>query len=308
MGTALTTLLRTFDAGPGPDGIPGCIGDNLQFSNGLNACNQRLGLGNIGAKTDGLFNTGRDDIAETFPVGASGVIPASSARFGAGLAGISAVTPAFNLATALAFRDRSIFGTANTDGLVKLDVSLCPILAGTYNCLEVDVGFDSDGDGVPDLGDNCPTVANASQLDADADFVGDACDNCVNRANPRPVGCFTSATCDQWATLTGGQRDDDHDGYGNRCDAKFVGSRLVGALDLAQMRASSNQARSGDTCGTSQARPCAIFDLDESDALIGTGDLTVFRALNNKLPGPKCASCPLPCTAGTAGTCGPIPP
>ncbi|HEV2800058.1 MAG TPA: thrombospondin type 3 repeat-containing protein [Pyrinomonadaceae bacterium] len=35
---------------------------------------------------------------------------------------------------------------------------------------------DSDGDGLPDLADNCPTTANANQADADADAEGDACD------------------------------------------------------------------------------------------------------------------------------------
>ena len=32
-------------------------------------------------------------------------------------------------------------------------------------------GADSDGDGVPDIGDNCPGVANANQANADADFI-----------------------------------------------------------------------------------------------------------------------------------------
>jgi hypothetical protein len=35
---------------------------------------------------------------------------------------------------------------------------------------------DSDGDGVPDDQDNCPTVANADQANADGDAYGDACD------------------------------------------------------------------------------------------------------------------------------------
>ncbi|MFI5317135.1 MAG: hypothetical protein ACHQ6T_15650, partial [Myxococcota bacterium] len=115
------------------------------------------------------------------------------------------------------------------------------------------------------------------------------------------------------ATLTGGQRDDDHDGYGNKCDAKFPGTAgtLVGNPDLAQFRASFNKSRTGDTCGTSGTMPCAIFDLDEgSAALIGNPDLAQFRSLFNKVPGPKCAACgvdftKLPCQAGTAATCGP---
>ena len=41
---------------------------------------------------------------------------------------------------------------------------------------------DADGDGVPDLCDNCPQIANADQADTDHDGVGDACDDrsCVN--------------------------------------------------------------------------------------------------------------------------------
>src|SRR5262249_13300251 len=35
---------------------------------------------------------------------------------------------------------------------------------------------DSDGDGIPDPIDDCPTTPNADQIDADGDGVGDACD------------------------------------------------------------------------------------------------------------------------------------
>lgn len=39
-------------------------------------------------------------------------------------------------------------------------------------------GPDSDGDGVPGVADNCPSVANPPQLDEDGDGFGDACDLC----------------------------------------------------------------------------------------------------------------------------------
>ncbi len=35
---------------------------------------------------------------------------------------------------------------------------------------------DADGDGVEDVLDNCPDVANPDQADADGDGIGDACD------------------------------------------------------------------------------------------------------------------------------------
>ena len=163
--------------------------------------------------------------------------------------------------------------------------------------------LDSDRDVATFDEDDCPTTVNTNQADAESDGVGDACDNCVNVANPRVAPDFLSAN--PWATLTGGQRDDDHDGYGNRCDAKFPGvsGSLVNASDLVQFRASNGRSRTGDTCGTNGTRACAIFDLDESGGLIGAGDLARFRQLQGKIIGPRCAGCPLACTAGASGSC-----
>jgi hypothetical protein len=300
-----STFRRTFDAGPGPDGIPSCLGDNGGTTNGAQACNTRLGKGISGAKTDGLNNTGLDDVPRAFPIGSSGTIPASESRFLAPVVSgpsssceplPTALTGAFNLVSAAAFRDIAILIPRGTDGLLKLDVTHCPIVGGVATCAAAP---DVDGDGVIDSADNCPFSPNLDQLDTDSDGVGNACDNCLNHANPRTSLSATGV----WATLTGCQRDDDHDGYGNRCDAKFVGTGLVGSGDLAEFRASTNKNRAADVCGTTGGRPCAIFDLSEADTLIGGGDLAIFRTLNNKLPGPKCASCPLPCVAGTAGSC-----
>jgi hypothetical protein len=218
---------------------------------------------------------------------------------------------------------------------VCADVDNCPLIANALqenadgdasgdacDACPNDAANDVDGDAVCGDVDNCPTVANAGQEDggigplfeAPADGVGDACDNCVNVSNPRVADDFL--TVNPWATLTGGQRDDDHDGYGNKCDAKFVGlpSQNVGGLDLGQFRTSSGEDRRLDTCGTEGgSRPCAIFDLDETPVgnFIGGLDLGRFRQLSGSPPGPRCDACtgsdsvPLPCTAGTEGDCGP---
>lgn len=44
------------------------------------------------------------------------------------------------------------------------------------NALETDWWKDDDGDNIPDIVDNCPTIPNAPQLDGNLDGIGDACD------------------------------------------------------------------------------------------------------------------------------------
>jgi len=43
---------------------------------------------------------------------------------------------------------------------------------------------DTDGDGIADWEDNCPSIFNPDQLDSDGDGIGDLCDNCPLNANP----------------------------------------------------------------------------------------------------------------------------
>jgi len=47
---------------------------------------------------------------------------------------------------------------------------------------------DTDGDGIPDDRDNCPTIANPTQADTDGDGVGDACDAAPTGCAAAPLG------------------------------------------------------------------------------------------------------------------------
>jgi hypothetical protein len=88
-----------------------------------------------------------------------------------------------------------------TDGEVVIEVFAPhePYMAYDYLLLSTSRVADSEGDGIPDALDNCPSTTNLDQLDGDLDGIGDACDNCVDAANPL-------------------QDDSDTDGAGDLCD------------------------------------------------------------------------------------------
>jgi hypothetical protein len=129
--------------------------------------------------------------AHAFPLRAGDVFDFTTVEL-AGVASfrITGIDPA----EALSPTDTAAFVTGLTwvgPTSVPNSLTMVPILA--------DGGTDTDGDGVPDSLDNCPTIPNPNQLDTDGDGVGDACDNCISVPNPD-------------------QADSDEDGVGDACD------------------------------------------------------------------------------------------
>ena len=74
-------------------------------------------------------------------------------------------------------------------------------------------GADSDGDGVGDQSDNCPTKRNANQANKNCDGIGDRCDRDID-------GNLAPNTIDNCRTTpNANQTDKDGDGFDNRCDS-----------------------------------------------------------------------------------------
>jgi hypothetical protein len=108
--------------------------------------------------------------------------------------------------------DRSVSVNAIVVRVHPLIGNVVEVVVASSAAAITDCELDTDGDGIPDDEDNCPTVPNPGQEDSDGDGIGDACesdqdgdgvpdddDNCPTTPNP-------------------GQEDGDNDGVGNVCD------------------------------------------------------------------------------------------
>ncbi len=95
-------------------------------------------------------------------------------------------------------------------------------------------------------------------FDTDNDNVEDTSDNCLTKPNPN-------------------QKDSDHDGFGNACDADVNNDFIVDAKDITLLRkAFFKNPRNANF---------AKFDLND-DGKIGTPDLTILKSYLKQAPGP----------------------
>jgi Ca2+-binding RTX toxin-like protein len=110
---------------------------------------------------------------------------------------------------------------------------------------------DADGDGIPNVSDNCPNNANPSQLDTDGDHQGDACD-----ADDDNDGVLDGAdNCP--LTNSSNQTDTDGDGQGNPCDADDDND---GVLDTADNCPTTNDPNQLDSDSDGQGNACDADD------------------------------------------------
>ncbi len=116
------------------------------------------------------------------------------------------IGPCINLRDAAIFMDQFLVNPTDSDGDGVADVfDNCPTNSNT-NQEDVDLDgqgdvcdADSDNDGIVNVADNCQYTVNVDQINSDTDQYGDACDNCDSTPNET-------------------QTDENSDGVGDACD------------------------------------------------------------------------------------------
>jgi hypothetical protein len=153
------------------------------------------------------------------------------------------------------------FGQTGDHGYTSAD--LCSVRNG-FAAVELAIGDsdcdgtldqweDTDGDGISDAEDNCPTVWNASQASCDSPLLGNAC-------APDQDGDGVPDDCDNCpSTPDVGQQDQDGDGLGDACDGDWDNDGVSNPLDNCPFDHNTNQ---GDADGDGTGNAC---DVDPDD-------------------------------------------
>ena len=140
---------------------------------------------------------------------------------------------------------------------------------------------DSDGDGIPDSQDNCPTVFNPGQEDTDGDGIGDVCDNCPSIQNPNQQdtdGDGIGDVCDNCPSVPNpGQEDSNGNGIGDACESATSTVTNTNDSGAGSLRQAVADANDGDTIDFNLTYPATI-------TLI-TGQLVVGNSVTISGPG-----------------------
>ena len=120
---------------------------------------------------------------------------------------------------------------------------------------------DDDNDGVLDVDDNCPLIANANQIDTDGDLDGDACDLDDDNDGIQDTNDICPLVADP------DQADFDGDGIGDLCDDDSDGDGVPNAADFC------DQTPVGTTV---DVNGCEVFSLPATNfSILSTGETCI---------------------------------
>ncbi|HWB18710.1 MAG TPA: thrombospondin type 3 repeat-containing protein, partial [Phycisphaerales bacterium] len=166
---------------------------------------------------DGSSNNSVQPIAVQYRIGASGNF--SNARMGF----VADASSGPNLATQKTIVISTLPAAVNNQPLVEIRI-LTTDAAGADEWIGIDDIYvtsglqDSDGDGIPNGTDNCPSNANPTQADCDDNGIGDACDGpCPGDQDGDGIP-DTTDNCP--STFNPGQEDCDNNGIGDVCESQ----------------------------------------------------------------------------------------
>jgi thrombospondin type 3 repeat protein/NHL repeat-containing protein len=198
---------------------------------------------------------------------------------------------------------RGVFGGAPGQFGAPEDLALSPsgdilYVANTFDqridmfCLTTTAAcnaiVDADNDGKRDFEDNCPTVANPSQIDSDGDGLGDACDPCPLDAANDIDGDGVCGNVDNCPTVPNpSQSDRDGNGIGDACDTcpndllgDVDGDHVCGTVDNCPFEANAGQEDAG---GLNTPTPDGVGDACQCgdvspNGIIDAADVSAYRS------------------------------
>ncbi|MBK9103480.1 MAG: thrombospondin type 3 repeat-containing protein [Saprospiraceae bacterium] len=162
--------------------------------------------------------------------------------------------------------DEDLTPDTDGDGIPDLEDN-CPQVPNPQQIDTDDDGLgnacdpDDDNDGITDINDNCPLIVNADQMDTDDDGNGNACDNDDDNDGISDANDNCPLTPNQ------AQNDNDNDGMGNACDTDDDNDGILDSNDNCPFVSNTDQEDTDDD-GTGNA----CDDDDDNDGILDNDD------------------------------------
>lgn len=164
--------------------------------------------------------------------------------------------------------------TAADDGARQIRVEAFDTAGNSASdAVSVTVSYDGDGDGVPDVDDNCPTTYNPGQEDSDGDDLGDVCDSDVT--NPDSDGDGAPDGADNCPVVFNpNQANFDGDTEGDACDDDDDNDSVPDSEDAFPLNSNESLDSDGDGVGdNSDICPSTVNPGQEDSDGDGVGDV-----------------------------------